>query len=235
MPYLYQNHSVEDITRHEAAGAALEDTTKFVLDVIERSKQNREKSICFVTGVPGAGKTLVGLNVAIQQSEQNQNGKRDLAVYLSGNGPLVKVLTEALARDKKRQENERGNKYNITDARREVGQFIQIIHRYRDQMLQKLRTPITDNRIEIDPEKELKDQHAGYAEVENIAIFDEAQRSWDKEHLASWLNRKKGVNNIRAMHSVVQNRMRSFLSSHRYVITNWGATIMQALNRKYGA
>lgn len=164
--------------------------------VIQETKKRGEKSICFVTGVPGAGKTLVGLNVAIQQSEQEQNGKRDLAVYLSGNGPLVKVLTEALARDKKRQENERGNKYNITDARREVGQFIQIIHRYRDQMLQKLRTPITDNRIEIDPEKELKDQHAGFAEVENIAIFDEAQRSWDKEHLASWLNRKKGVNNF---------------------------------------
>lgn len=193
---LYTRHSVADITRHEAEGAQLERTTEYVMQVIHDTKKRGEKSICFVTGVPGAGKTLVGLNVAIQQSEQNQNGKRDLAVYLSGNGPLVKVLTEALARDKKRQENERGNKYNITDARREVGQFIQIIHRYRDQMLQKLRTPITDNRIEIDPEKELKDQHAGYAEVENIAIFDEAQRSWDKEHLTSWLNRKKGVNNF---------------------------------------
>ena len=193
---LYTQHSVADITRHEAEGAQLERTTEYVMRVIQETKKRGEKSICFVTGVPGAGKTLVGLNVAIQQSEQEQNGKRDLAVYLSGNGPLVKVLTEALARDKKRQENERGNKYNITDARREVGQFIQIIHRYRDQMLQKLRTPITDNRIEIDPEKELKDQHAGFAEVENIAIFDEAQRSWDKEHLASWLNRKKGVNNF---------------------------------------
>ena len=193
---LYTQHSVADITRHEAEGAQLERTTEYVMQVIHDTKKRGEKSICFVTGVPGAGKTLVGLNVAIQQSEQKQNGKRDLAVYLSGNGPLVKVLTEALARDKKRQENERGNKYNITDARREVGQFIQIIHRYRDQMLQKLRTPITDDRIEIDPEKELKDQHAGYAEVENIAIFDEAQRSWDKEHLASWLNRKKGVDNF---------------------------------------
>lgn len=193
---LYTQHSVADITRHEAEGAQLERTTEYVMQVIHDTKKRGEKSICFVTGVPGAGKTLVGLNVAIQQSEQKQNGKRDLAVYLSGNGPLVKVLTEALARDKKRQENERGNKYNITDARREVGQFIQIIHRYRDQMLQKLRTPIKNDRIEIDPEKELKDQHAGFAEVENIAIFDEAQRSWDKEHLASWLNRKKGVTNF---------------------------------------
>ena len=125
---LYTQHSVADITRHEAEGAQLERTTEYVMQVIHDTKKRGEKSICFVTGVPGAGKTLVGLNVAIQQSEQKQNGKRDLAVYLSGNGPLVKVLTEALARDKKRQENERGNKYNITDARREVGQFIQIIH-----------------------------------------------------------------------------------------------------------
>lgn len=193
---LYTQHSVADITRHEAEGAQLEQTTKYVLHIIQETKKRKEKSICFVTGVPGAGKTLVGLNVAIKQSEQQQDGKRDLAVYLSGNGPLVKVLTEALARDKKRQENERGRKYNITDARREVGQFIQIIHRYRDQMLQKLKTPICNSKIEIDPTKEIKDRQAGYAEVENIAIFDEAQRSWDKEHLASWLNRKKGVDNF---------------------------------------
>ena len=106
---LYQNHSVEDITRHEAAGAALEETTQFVLDVIQKSKQNGEKSICFVTGVPGAGKTLVGLNVAIQQSVKEEKApeeERNLAVYLSGNGPLVKVLTAALAKDKQQKRND---------------------------------------------------------------------------------------------------------------------------------
>ncbi len=190
---LYSRHSVEDITRHEAEGEQLDRTTDFVLKVIHDTKKDGEKSICFVTGVPGAGKTLVGLNVAIKQSSHEEGEKPDLAVYLSGNGPLVQVLTEALARDKRRQKIEQGEKYNITDARREVGQFIQIIHRYRDNMLQKLRTPIKNKQIEIDPEKELKDKHAGYAEVENIAIFDEAQRSWDQEHLASWLKRKKGI------------------------------------------
>lgn len=193
---LYNQHSVEEITRHEAEGEQLERTTKYVLQVIHETKQCKGKSICFVTGVPGAGKTLVGLNVAIQQSEQETDGKRDLAVYLSGNGPLVSVLTEALARDKQKQEKEKGNKYNITTARREVSQFIQIIHRYRDQMLGKLKTPIRNGVIEIDPEKELRDKHAGYAEVENIAIFDEAQRSWDQSHLASWLKRKKGLDNF---------------------------------------
>ena len=193
---LYTQHSVADITRHEAEGEQLQRTTDYVMQVIRETKARRGKSICFVTGVPGAGKTLVGLNVAIQQSEQLTDGKRDLAVYLSGNGPLVAVLTEALARDKQRQEEEKGNRYYITAARREVSQFIQIIHRYRDQMLGKLRTPVRDGKIEIDPEKELRDKHAGYAEVENIAIFDEAQRSWDQEHLSGWLKRKKGFNDF---------------------------------------
>ena len=189
---LYQNHSVEDITRHEAAGAALEDTTKFVLDVIERSKQNGEKSICFVTGVPGAGKTLVGLNVAIQQSVKEEDApedERNLAVYLSGNGPLVKVLTAALAKDKQQKDKAKGKKSNITDAKREVSQFIQIIHRYRSNMLAKIKLPIQDGKLEIDETKSIAHKTAGHGEVEHVAIFDEAQRSWDLEHLSSWLAR----------------------------------------------
>ena len=193
---LYNNHSVEEITKHEAEGKQLEITTNYVLQVIQKTKRNREKSICFVTGVPGAGKTLVGLNVAIKQSAHKEGEEPDLAVYLSGNGPLVQVLTEALARDKKRQKEEQNEKYNITTARREVSQFIQIIHRYRDNMLQKIKNPIQNSTIEIDPSKELKDTKAGYAEVENIAIFDEAQRSWDQTHIASWLKRKKGIENF---------------------------------------
>ncbi len=189
---LYQNHSVEDITRHEAAGAALEETTKFVLDVIERSKQNGEKSICFVTGVPGAGKTLVGLNVAIQQSVKEEDApedERNLAVYLSGNGPLVKVLTAALAKDKQQKDKDKGKKCNITDAKREVSQFIQIIHRYRSNMLAKIKLPIENGKLEIDETKSIAHKTAGHGEVEHVAIFDEAQRSWDLEHLARWLAR----------------------------------------------
>ena len=187
---LYQNHSVEDITRHEAAGAALDETTQFVIDVIDHSKKHGEKSICFVTGVPGAGKTLVGLNVAIQQSvkaESEPESERNLAVYLSDNGPLVKVHTAALAKDKQRREREKGNRCNITDAKREVSQFIQIIHRYRANMLAKIKLPITDGKLEIDETKSVAHHKAGHGEVEHVAIFDEAQRSWDLEHLAGWL------------------------------------------------
>ncbi len=189
---LYQSHTVEDITRHEAAGAALEDTTNFVLDIIEQSKTKGEKSICFVTGVPGAGKTLVGLNVAIQQSlkaEEAEESERNLAVYLSGNGPLVKVLTAALAKDKQKREREKGKRCNITDAKREVSQFIQIIHRYRGNMLAKIKLPIENGKLEIDESKSVEHQTAGHGEVEHVAIFDEAQRSWDLEHLAGWLAR----------------------------------------------
>ena len=186
---LYLNHSVEDITKHESEGAQLETTTRYVQQVIRETKARKGKSICFVTGVPGAGKTLVGLNVAVQQEEG-----QDLAVYLSGNGPLVQVLTEALTRDKQAQEKAKGNKITKKEAEREVKRFIQIIHRYRDNMLNKVK--VVNGALEIDPTKELKDDKAGYGEVENIAIFDEAQRSWDKEHIAAWLNRKKGFANF---------------------------------------
>ena len=186
---LYLNHSVAEITKTEASGENLQRTSEFVMNVIEHSRTNREKSICFVTGVPGAGKTLVGLNIAVRQFE-----KKDLAVYLSGNQPLVAVLSEALARDKKRQEEERNpeKRYNITTARRNVKSFIQIVHHYRDTTLDKLKKPIRDGVLEIDPAKVDKHQNDGYSEVEHVAIFDEAQRAWTKTHLANWLSRKKG-------------------------------------------
>ena len=181
---LYMNHSVEEITKHEADLTSCTDT---ILDIIRKSKENRQKSICFVTGVPGAGKTLVGLDVAIKQE------KGDLAVYLSGNGPLVEVLTAALARDKVNKEKAVGNRCTKTEAERQVSRFIQIIHRYRDNMLNKLKTPIEGNNIEIDQNKVSKASDKSAAEVENVAIFDEAQRMWDMRHLSAWLSRKKGL------------------------------------------
>lgn len=187
---LYAHHNVKSITRCDA-GENLQTTTDFVLGVIEHAKNHNEKCICFVTGVPGAGKTLVGLNVAMKQFE-----KKEPAVYLSGNGPLVEVLTEALARDKVRQEREAGRKYTLTTARREVKSFIQIIHHYRDNALAKLKMPILDGKLQIDPNKLQKHKDDGYSEVEHVAIFDEAQRLWDRPHLSAWLARKKGVQNF---------------------------------------
>lgn len=188
---LYENHSVENITRHEADKVSTDKTIEYILDVIQRSKLNQEKSICFVTGVPGAGKTLVGLDVAIKQTYQRQNEpvKNEGAVYLSGNGPLVAVLTEALAQDNHKKCKAKGEKKKMTDSRREVAKSIQMIHRYRDNMLAKIKNPVENGVLEIDPTKAIKMESAGFGEVEHVAIFDEAQRSWTYKRLADYLKR----------------------------------------------
>ena len=184
---LYESHSVENITRHEADKVSTDTTISYIIDVIHKSKLNGEKSICFVTGVPGAGKTLVGLDVAVRQTYQGNDKpvEDEGAVYLSGNGPLVAVLNEALAQDN--YQKNKGKK--LTDSRREVGKFIQIIHRYRDNMLAKIKNPIENGVLEIDPEKAIKQAESGYGEVEHVAIFDEAQRAWTHKRIADYLKR----------------------------------------------
>ena len=187
---LYQNHSVEDITRHEADKVSTDRTINYILRVIDRSKTEKKKSICFVTGVPGAGKTLVGLDVAVKQTYRNgELDKENGAVYLSGNGPLVAVLTEALARDNQKKSSANGERKNLSDSRREVSEFIQIIHRYRDNMLAKIKNPVENGIVEIDPEKAIHLEHTGYGEVEHVAIFDEAQRSWTHKRISEYLKR----------------------------------------------
>lgn len=188
---LYENHSVENITRHEADDVYTDRTIQYILQVIRESKAEGKKSICFVTGVPGAGKTLVGLDVAVKQTYQGHTEpvKDEGAVYLSGNGPLVAVLTEALAQDNYKRCRENGEKKKMSDSRREVSKSIQMIHRYRDNMLAKIKNPVENGELEIDPTKAVKMESAGYGEVEHVAIFDEAQRSWTHKRLAEYLKR----------------------------------------------
>ena len=188
---LYENHSVENITKHEADDVSTDRTIAYILSVIRKSKEEQRKSICFVTGVPGAGKTLVGLDVAVKQTYQGGDKpiEDEGAVYLSGNGPLVAVLTEALAQDNVKRCRDNNERKKITDARREVRKSIQMIHRYRDNMLAKIKNPIENGVLEIDPDKAVKMEKAGYGEVEHVAIFDEAQRSWTHKRLAAYLKR----------------------------------------------
>lgn len=188
---LYNNHSVEEISRTDASAENLSVTCEFISSVIERAKRERFKAICFVTGVPGAGKTLVGLNIATQQLE-----KENIGVYLSGNFPLVQVLTEALARDKQRYERERGERMAIGKARSEVKTFIQMVHHYRDTCLEG--TKVVDGRIIADEEYFLnpKNLKKSFIPVDHVAIFDEAQRAWTKEALANFMTRKKGYPNF---------------------------------------
>lgn len=188
---LYENHSVESITRHEADKVSTDRTISYILGVIKNSKAAGRKSICFVTGVPGAGKTLVGLDVAIKQTYQDGDKpvEEDGAVYLSGNGPLVAVLTEALAQDNYKKCNDSGEKKKLTDSRREVSKSIQMIHRYRDNMLAKIKNPVEKGILEIDTAKAVKMKESGFGEVEHVAIFDEAQRAWTHKRLAEYLKR----------------------------------------------
>ncbi|MBP5693016.1 MAG: DUF2075 domain-containing protein [Bacteroidales bacterium] len=187
---LFENHSVEDITRHEADKVSTDTTIDYILEVIKESKKKQQKSICFVTGVPGAGKTLVGLDVAIKQTyKDGEKDEENKAVYLSGNGPLVAVLTEALAIDNQKKCKARNEKKNLSDSRREVREFIQIIHRYRDNMLAKIKNPVENGVLEIDPTKAVAIGNTGYSEVEHVAIFDEAQRTWTHKRLADYLKR----------------------------------------------
>lgn len=167
---LYRGHNVHDITRSDAGAKNLTVTTDEINRIIDYSKANHRKSICFVTGVPGAGKTLVGLNLAIQHANA---AKGEHAVFLSGNFPLVTVLQEALARDKVEKEKEAGRNLSKKDALRSTSAFVQILHKYRDSFVANENVP---------PEK--------------VVIFDEAQRAWTKDMLAKFMQTKKGVPNF---------------------------------------
>ena len=133
---LYRNHSVHEISRNDAGAENLTETTATINQIIDDCKTNHRKAICFVTGVPGAGKTLAGLNIA---NERHQFDADEHAVFLSGNGPLVEVLQEALARDRAKVKG-----VTKAEAKRETKAFIQAIHKFRDEALTSERPPIFD-------------------------------------------------------------------------------------------
>jgi hypothetical protein len=164
---LYRGHSVEDITRHEADKPDIKLTTNAIDEIIRSSRANRVKSICFVTGVPGAGKTLVGLNAATKHQDKADGL---YSVFLSGNGPLVAILREALARDHIENEWAEGRRVRKGEARSKVRSFIQPVHEFRDEGIRDPKAPI-----------------------EHVALFDEAQRAWHQAKTADFLKRRKGV------------------------------------------
>ena len=163
---LYRRHSVKEIARHDAGAQNLARTSEKVAAIIRQSRDLSWKSICFVTGVPGAGKTLVGLDVATRFQEA---GSELHSVYLSGNGPLVAILTEALARDRIHQEAQAGRSLKKGLARQAVKAFIQAVHHFRDEGLKDPGPP-----------------------PEHVTIFDEAQRAWNLAKTADFMQRKKG-------------------------------------------
>lgn len=168
---LYSRHSVEAIARSDAGARNLHSTSRSVETIIEQTRSRREKAIVFVTGVPGAGKTLVGLNVATERRGDDETH----AVFLSGNGPLVEVLREALVQDERRRQTAAGGAVDRTgQIRQRVKPFIQNVHNFRDEGLRdKDRPP-----------------------AEHVAIFDEAQRAWNRDKTALFMKQRKGVPNF---------------------------------------
>lgn len=158
---LYRNHNVLEISRSDAGAKNLHATSGRIAEIIERSKATGRKSICFITGVPGAGKTLAGLNIATLRALEHTD---EHAVFLSGNGPLVDVLREALARDQAAREG-----IKKSDAQRKVRSFVQNIHHFRDEYLHNLSAP-----------------------TEKVVVFDEAQRAWTQDQASSFMQRKRG-------------------------------------------
>lgn len=163
---LYKGHNVTEISRSDAGAINLSKTTSVISQIIETSKTQNKKSICFVTGVPGAGKTLAGLNIA---NERMKSDTDEHAVFLSGNGPLVEVLREALIRDSVISAKEFGGTSTKKKEKERAVKFIQPIHHFRD-----------DNLISNKPP------------IEKVVIFDEAQRAWTKEMASSFMKRKRG-------------------------------------------
>lgn len=163
---LYRGHDVEEISRSEAGAENLTRTADYIAQAIETAKRERRKIICFITGVPGSGKTLAGLNLATARQRAHSD---EHAVFLSGNGPLVDVLREALAIDAVAKAKEAGNPTSKVQEDRRASAFIQNIHHFRDDALASSTAPI-----------------------EKVAVFDEAQRAWDVAQTSKFMQQKKG-------------------------------------------
>ena len=157
---LYNSHSVKEISQNEAA-ENLTKTFNAVQEIIACSQKNHSKSICFITGVPGAGKTLAGLNIAIEN--QKITGEKH-SCFLTGNQPLVSVLRKGLIKD-----NNKKTGVSVSETRSKVESFIQIIHQFRDESLLK----------------------SDKSPTENVLVFDEAQRAWQQARLSNFMNDKK--------------------------------------------
>lgn len=136
-----------------AAREDLERTTNTLVQIVLDAQASGQKAICFTTGVPGAGKTLVGLNTVHRPEIKN------FSAFLSGNGPLVKVIQEALIRDVVQRSRLDNQRVTRRQAELEVRTFVHNVHRFADQYYGEGRR---------EP-------------AQNVVVFDEAQRAWDAE------------------------------------------------------
>lgn len=147
---LFGSHDVREIDHAQADNT--DEAVEEIIRVIQDAKKNRKRSICFVTGVPGAGKTLVGLRAAYSPHVNETIGSTPC--FASGNIPLINVLTRALEVNRTRQ---RGTRRAVVH---EVAAPFWNVHRFAASHL---------NDAEQRPPSF------------RVVIFDEAQRVWDRE------------------------------------------------------
>ncbi len=139
--------SIREIAHSEASEHDISAVRQTIQFIVDQAEEKKEHAICFLTGVPGSGKTLVGLSLA--HSEENQ---RNAVHFMSGNGPLVKVLQHLFT-----QEGRRDGASSVM-ARTKAKTLIENVHVF------------ARNYMEDDPGS--PSNHA--------IIFDEAQRAWNK-------------------------------------------------------
>tara|TARA_R110002049_G_scaffold137350_2_gene297353 strand:+ start:34176 stop:36176 length:2001 start_codon:yes stop_codon:yes gene_type:complete len=148
---LYAGHSVREIGRADAPAEALERTANRLRHIIEQARKRGDKVVCFVTGEPGSGKTLLGLDLVLSGSAGRVAGEP--SALLSGNRPLVYVLQAAMAED----------------ARARLGVKASEAKRQAQQALQTLLGYLRDH---LEPDSN---------PPEHVIVFDEAQRAWNAE------------------------------------------------------
>ena len=151
---LFSGHGVEEIAQADAANLA--QAAGKIVALIERARNDKRRALIFLTGVPGSGKTLAGLQVVHQAV--SGNARPGEVVYLSGNTPLVTVLREALTGDEYERRQRAGEKVKKGSIRSSMRARIQHIMDF-------LKEYLTDP-LERPPH-------------ERVIVFDEAQRAWN--------------------------------------------------------
>ncbi|MEE0317363.1 MAG: DNA/RNA helicase domain-containing protein [Bacteroidales bacterium] len=207
---LYAEHEVEDINISGAKGEDLLRTTDALMNLISKAREQKEKYLCLVTGVPGAGKTLIGLTVATRYKAEDRHDNR--SVYLSGNRPLVMVLQEALTRDavqrkKDKLESElasiidkaerkaykKVNKVTKAETESEIKQFIQLIPNWRSEYLKGICVSGQGENVSLIKDTSYRYKGTGdwYVPYDHVSIYDEAQRAWEAKENSKYVRQKE--------------------------------------------
>jgi hypothetical protein len=214
---IFSNHGVQEISNFDADNLAV--AGRELIRLIRQAKLNNANYLIFLSGVPGSGKTLAGLNVVHEALEEKVVNQGEI-VYLSGNTPLVVVLREALAQDQVRQSklDPLLDSLTLKSARTSMRVTIQHVMDFLNQYLNK----------EVDSPP-----------VDHVVIFDEAQRAWDKKQGAAKFDRASSEPEL--MLGIMERHedwsvlialigLGQEINDGEYGVSGWGEALEQRLN-----